>query len=110
VLCDDKYQSVVLVGHGSRSHWKATDRDVSIYDVGRLQNQFKRKHGEWFQLTSGHPEFSDIYFGDLIMASGVSYAYGDQVSAVPLVIDALVPFKIIKTETRRRIGTRMTDP
>ena len=107
VLCDDKYQSIVVVGHGSRSHWKATDQDVSIYDIGRLQNQFKRKRGEWFQLTCGHREFSDIYIGDLVMTSGISYTYGDQVSTIPLVIDALVPFKIIKTETRHRIGPRL---
>ena len=107
VLCDDRYQSIVVVGHGSRSHWKATDQEVSIYDIGRLRNQFKRKHGEWFQLTCGHREFSDIYIGDLVMATGISYTYGDQVSAIPLVIDALVPFKIIKAETRHRIGPRL---
>ena len=107
ILCDDKYQSVVLVGHGSRSHWKATDQDVSIYDIGRLRNQFKRKRGEWFQLTCGHREFSDIYIGDLVMASRISYTYGDQVSTIPLVIDAIVPFKIIKTETRYRIDPRL---
>ena len=96
-----------MVGHGSRSHWKATDQDVSIYDIGRLQNQFKRKRGEWFQLTCGHREFSDSYIGDLVMTSGISYAYGDQVGTIPLVIDAIVPFKIIKTETRYRIGPRL---
>ena len=107
VLCDDKYQSIVVVGQGSRSHWKATDQDISIYDIARLQNQFKRKQGEWFQMTCSHREFSDIYIGDLVMTSGISYAYGDQVSTIAMVIDAIVPFKIIKTETRYRIGSRL---
>ena len=108
VLCSDKYQSVVLVGHGSRSHWKATDRAVSIHDIGRLRSQFNRKHGEWFQLTCGNRDFSDIYLGDLVMASRTSFAYDDTIGTVPLVIDALVPFKIIKTETRRRRGARLS--
>ena len=37
VLTDARYQSVVLVGHGSYNHWRATDQEVSVYDVERLQ-------------------------------------------------------------------------
>lgn len=42
VLMDEKYQSIVLVGHGSFNCWKATDELVSTYDIERLTGKFKK--------------------------------------------------------------------
>ena len=33
VLADPKYQSIVLVGHGSQNVWRATDLSVSNYEI-----------------------------------------------------------------------------
>ena len=44
VLCSDKYQSIVLVGHGSRSHWKATDqRSAFMTSVDCATNSIENK-------------------------------------------------------------------
>ena len=51
VLQDDKYQSVVLVGHGSFNCWQATDALICTYDVEQVSGEYKKKHGEWFQLS-----------------------------------------------------------
>ena len=45
VLRSERYQSIVLVGHGSYNHWRATDREVSVLDVQRLERTFTKKDG-----------------------------------------------------------------
>ncbi len=102
VIQEDKYQSVVLVGHGSYSHWRATDYDVSIYDVKRLAGKYSKKEGEWFQLSCATRDFSDIQLGEQVMKSGRSYAYNGEAGTIHFVVDALTPFWIIKADTKRR--------
>ncbi len=105
VLKDDKYQSIVLVGHGSYNHWQATDMEVSIFAVQRMTGQFKKKKGEWFQLTCATREFSDIQLGELVMQNRPTYTYEGDVGTLHLVTDALVPFWRIKAATARRVQT-----
>ena len=102
VIQEDKYQSVVLVGHGSYSHWRATDYDVSIYDVKRLAGKYSKKEGEWFQLSCATRDFSDLQLGEQVMKSGRSYAYNGEAGTIHFVVDALTPFWIIKADTKRR--------
>ncbi|KPJ75251.1 MAG: hypothetical protein AMJ54_15465 [Deltaproteobacteria bacterium SG8_13] len=102
VLQDERYQSVVLVGHGSYNHWRATDQEVSVFDVERLKGTFSKKSGEWFQLTCGTRELSDVQLGEPVMTSGRSHAYSGNAYALQFVIDALTPFRIIKSATEKR--------
>ncbi len=106
VLQDDKYQSVVLVGHGSYSHWQATDMEVSIFAVQRLEGKFNRKNGEWFQLTCATRDFSDVQLGEPVMKNKPTYAYDGEVGTLHLVTDALIPFWRIKAATARRNNQR----
>ena len=102
VLRDDKYQSIVLVGHGSYNHWQATDMEVSIFAVQRMAGKFKKKKGEWFQLTCATRDFSDIQLGELVMQTRPTYTYEGDAGTLHLVTDALIPFWLIKTATARR--------
>lgn len=102
VLQDARYQSIVLVGHGSFNHWRATDQEVSVYDVERLKGTFSKKAGEWFQLTCGSREFSDVQLGEPVMTSGRPHAYNSNAYALHFIIDALTPFRIIKSATDKR--------
>ncbi len=106
VLQDDKYQSIVLVGHGSYNHWRATDMEVSIFAVERLTGNFKKKNGEWFQLTCATRDFSDIQLGELVMKNKPTYAYDGEVGTLHLVIEAQIPFWRIKSSTKRRTNKR----
>lgn len=103
VLQDDKYQSIVLVGHGSYNSWVATDKEVTNYDIQRLAGKFTKKNGEWFQLSCGAPDYSDIQLGELVMLNSQStYSYGKDVGTLHFVIDALIPFQRLKAITEKR--------
>ena len=102
VLQDDKYQSIVLVGHGSYNHWQATDMEVSIFAVQRLEGKFNKKNGEWFQLTFATRDFSNVQLGELLMRNKPTYAYDGEVGTLHLVTDALIPFWRIKAATKKR--------
>lgn len=106
VLQDERYQSIVLVGHGSYNHWRATDQEVSIFDIERLEGTFTKKAGEWFQLTCGNRELSDVQLGEPVMHSGRPHAYSSNAYALHFIIDALTPFWMIKSATERRYSTR----
>ena len=107
VIQDDKYQSVVLVGHGSYNHWRATDYNVSIFNFKRLVGKYTKKEGEWFQMTCATRDFSDIQLGELVMKSGRSYAYNGEAGTIHFVLDALTPFWIIKADTKRRYASKI---
>jgi hypothetical protein len=102
VLRDDKYQSIVLVGHGSYNHWRATDMEVTIHAVQRLEGKFKKKNGEWFQLTCATRDYSDIQLGETVMKNKPTYAYDGEVGTLHFVTDALIPFWRIKAATAKR--------
>jgi hypothetical protein len=102
VLMDEKYQSIVLVGHGSFNCWKATDELVSTYDIKRLAGKFKKKQGEWFQLSCPSPDYSPKHLGEMVMANGNYYYYtGDEAGNIDFVMDALFAFNHIKAERKK---------
>ena len=102
VLQDDKYQSMVMVGHGSYNSWVATDKQVTNSDIERLAGTFTQKRGEWLQLSCGAPDYSDVQLGELIMHKEQVYAYDKEVGTLHFVIDALIPFRQIKASAKRR--------
>ncbi len=100
VLLDEKYQSIVLVGHGSYNSWRATDDTVSNHDIKMMKGKFKKKSGEWFQLSCPEKDYSPVHLGELVMKSGKSYRYiGDAAYAFDFILDALTAFRHIKAET-----------
>lgn len=102
VLLDERYQSVVLVGHGSYNHWRTTDDGISVLDIQRMAGKFEKKESEWFQLSCAQREFSNIQMGERIMKSGRSYAYRGEAGMFHFVLDTLIPFWIIKADTQER--------
>lgn len=99
VLKDTKYQSVVLVGHGSYNCWRATDDRITNYDIETMQGKFKKKNGEWFQLSCSDRDYSEVQLGELVMENGTAYYYKDRsVGDVDLVLDALTAFSHIKAD------------
>lgn len=101
VLLDEKYQSIVLVGHGSFNCWKATDELVSTYDVERLNGKFKKKNGEWFQLSCPSTDYSPKHLGEIVMANMNYYYYaGEKADNMDFVMDALFAFSHIKSEKK----------
>ena len=68
VLIDTKFESVVLVGHGSMNGWKATDKYVSNDDINQWKDLFEAKKGEWFQLTCAARDTYPEHIGELAMS------------------------------------------
>ena len=103
VLLNDKYQSIVLVGHGSYNCWRATDEMVTNSDIEMMEGKFKKKKGEWFQLSCPSADYSPKQMGELVMASGKSYYYdGDRAGNIDFVMDALFAFRHIKAQAEKR--------
>ncbi len=106
VLQNEKYQSIVLVGHGSYNSWRATDDIIDNDTIKAMKGRFKKKRGEWFQLTCPAEGFSPVQLGELVMEHGRSYYYsGQEVNTYDFVMDALTAFWHIKRETRKREQT-----
>ena len=102
VLKDEKCQSIVLVGHGSFNCWKATDELVSTFDVEHLAGQFKKKEGEWFQLSCPSSDYSPKHLASMVMANENYYYYaGESADNTDFVLDALFAFSHIKAETKK---------
>jgi hypothetical protein len=103
VLENEKYQSIVLVGHGSYNSWRATDDSIENETIKAMDGRFKKKRGEWFQLTCPIQDYSPVQLGQLVMSHGNSYYYSGQGAGFyDLVTDALTAFWHIKRETRKR--------
>ena len=66
------------------------------------KDKFKKKYGEWFQLSCATHDFSDIQLGEPVMKNKPTYAYDGEVGTLHLVIDALIPFWRIKAATKLR--------
>jgi hypothetical protein len=96
VIKDRKCQSIVLVGHGNRNAWRATDRSVSNTDVQKMMQGVEKKRGEWLQLTCGEEDFSPVKLGELVMAREHVHTYGKAVTTYALVTDALFSFRHLK--------------
>ncbi len=105
VLKNEKYQSIVLVGHGSYNSWRATDGHIDNDTIRAMNGQFNKKRGEWFQLTCPTEDFSPVHLGELVMAHGTAYFYnGDGANSYDFVMDALTPFWNLKAQTKKREG------
>jgi len=104
VLIDPKYESIVMVGHGSRNGWKATDSFVSNDDVNEWKELFKPKKGEWFQLSCAGSDTYPEHIGELVMDNKdkVYYYSGDVAGTTMFVTDALTGFRLIKYQTHKR--------
>ncbi len=96
VLADNKYQSIVLVGHGSYNTWRATDNQIANYDIEAMKGKFQLKQGEWIQLSCADPDFSPIHIGELVMAKENVYHYNGAAGTFDFVLDALTAFRHIK--------------
>lgn len=51
VLLDNRYQNVILSGHGNSLEWVASDRSVSVYELDSIP--FERKKGDVIKLGCG---------------------------------------------------------
>ena len=104
VLIDPKYESIVMVGHGSRNGWKATDSFVSNDDVNEWKELFEPKKGEWFQLSCAGSDTYPEHIGELVMDNKdkVYYYSGDVAGTTMFVTDALTGFRLIKYQTHKR--------
>jgi hypothetical protein len=96
VLMEKKYQSIVLVGHGSYNTWRATDSQLANYDIELKKGQFQQKQGEWIQLSCADPDFSPVHIGELVMAKENVHHYNGTAGTLDFVLDALTAFRHIK--------------
>lgn len=96
VLVDSKYQSMVLVGHGSYNTWRATDTQIANYDIELHKEKFQRKQGEWMQLSCADPDFSPVHLGELVMQKENVHHYNGEAGTLDFVLDALTAFRHIK--------------
>jgi hypothetical protein len=104
VLIDPKYESIVMVGHGSRNGWRATDRFVSNDDINEWKEEFAPKTGEWFQLSCAGDDTYPEHIGELVMddIEKVYYYSGDKAGNTMFVTDALTGFRLMKYQTHKR--------
>lgn len=97
VIRDKKYQSIVLVGHGSFNGWQATDADVTNNEIAEMMQGQPKKNGEWLQLTCGISDLFPIKMGELVMEKERVYTYNESVNTFIFVTDALFGFKYLKS-------------
>ena len=102
IISDDKYQSIVLVGHGSYNTWRATDAQIANYDIEPLQGRFQRKQGEWIQLSCADPDFSPVHIGELVMRKEHVYHYNGSAGTFDFILDALTAFRHIKNASIKK--------
>jgi hypothetical protein len=96
MIKDTKCQSIVLVGHGSKNNWQATDTEVTNIEAKEMMRGMPKKKGEWLQLTCGVEDFSPVKMGELVMERERVYTYDKAVSTYIFVTDALFGFKYLK--------------
>lgn len=101
VLMDEKYQSIVLVGHGSYNTWRATDSQIANYDIELKKGQFQQKKGEWIQLSCADPDFSPVHIGELVMDRENVHHYNGTAGTLDFVLDALTGFRHIKESSSK---------
>lgn len=98
VIRDEKFQSIVLVGHGSFNSWQAVDMLVTNAEVVKMMEGVKKKRGEWIQLTCAVEVQWPIRIGELVMEPRNVYAYDDRANTFYFVMDAILGFKLIKSK------------
>lgn len=104
VLVDKRYQSIVLVGHGSKNVWRATDELVSNVEIHEWESLFSKKTGEWIQLSCPTSDIFPEHIGELVMNNkdNVYYYSGEKAGNFEFVTDALTGFQLIKYQTEKR--------
>ena len=104
VLIDSKYESIVMVGHGSRNGWKATDEFVSNDDINEWKELFEPKKGEWFQLSCAGNDTYTEHIGELVMndKEKVFYYSGEVAGNFMFITDAVTGFRLMKYQTNKR--------
>jgi hypothetical protein len=100
VIKDPKCQSIVLVGHGSKNCWQATDGEVTNVEVAKSMRGATKKRGEWLQLTCGVEDMYPLRMGELVMDKERVYSYDDAVTTYVFVSDALSGFRYLKHRKR----------
>jgi hypothetical protein len=100
VIRDPKCQSIVLVGHGSKNCWQATDAEVSNIEVAKMMHGVSKKKGEWLQLSCGVEDIFPVKMGALVMEDDKVYTYDSAVTTYVFVTDALSGFKYLKYKNR----------
>ena len=103
-LIDPKYESIVMVGHGSRNGWRATDIFVSNDDINEWKELFEPKKGEWFQLSCAGSDTYPEHIGELVMdnKNKVYYYSGDVAGTTMFITDAVTGFRLMKYQTQKR--------
>lgn len=96
VISNVKYESIVLVGHGSLNTWRAVDILVDNSHVSEMMQGLPKKHGEWLQLTCGVPDQWPVRMGELVMHEDGVYTYDGKANSYALVTDALSGFRYLK--------------
>ena len=103
IIQDERFESLVLVGHGSFNSWQAVDKLVTNEDVKIMMVGKKRKIGEWIQLTCAVEDTSPIKIGQLVMEKPDKvYTYDNSVNTFIFVTDALFGFKYLKSISNSR--------
>ena len=108
VLLDPKYESMVMVGHGSRNGWRATNEFVSNNDVNHWKELFEPKKGEWFQLSCAGQDTYPEHIGELVMddKEKVYYYSGEVAGNSMFIADAVTGFRLLKYQTNKRNLTK----
>jgi len=101
VVKDKKCQSIVLVGHGSKNCWQATDTEVTNIEVEKMMKGLPKKKGEWLQLTCGVEDFTPVKMGVLVMEKDKVHTYDSVVTTYMFVADAIFGFKYMKHINRQ---------
>jgi len=102
-------QDFLNVLENEKYSWRATDDSIENETIKAMDGRFKKKRGEWFQLTCPVQDYSPVQLGQLVMSHGRSYYYSGQGAGFyDFVTDALTAFWHIKRETRKR-GETGTD-
>ena len=100
VIRDPKCQSIVLVGHGSKNCWQATDAEVSNIEVAKMMHGVSKKKGEWLQLSCGVEDIFPVKMGALVMEDDKVYTYNNAVTTYVFVADAILGFRYLKHRNR----------
>ena len=100
VIRDPKCQSIVLVGHGSKNRWQATDAEVSNIEVAKMMHGVSKKKGEWLQLSCGVEDIFPVKMGALVMEDDKVYTYNNAVTTYVFVADAILGFRYLKHRNR----------
>lgn len=97
VIKDPRFQSIVVVGHGSVNAWQAIDALITNKEMAEITKGLEKKKGEWIQLTCAEEDQWPTKMGELVMNKENVYTYNSSVNTFILVADAISGFKYLKS-------------